>query len=58
MDKKKSISIWESQDRDMKIQNFINRFIDDIKDLPKSKQDNFTLKKLREFIDEKKLMGE
>ena len=58
MDKEKSNRVWESQDRDMKIQRFVNQFIGDIKNIPKSKQESFTLKKLREFIEEKRLLAE
>ena len=48
--------IWEQEDRDLRIKEIINDLAEDLKKIPKSGKDNYINKKLREILDEKKVL--
>ena len=52
MESKRRENIWESHDRDLRIEYFINNLVEELKSLPQSKRKTFILEKLRENIEE------
>ena len=48
--------IWEQEDRDIRIREIIEDLVDNLIKIPKSEKDGFLKKKLREILDEKKIL--
>jgi len=48
--------IWEQEDRDLRIKEIINNLAEELKKIPKSGKDNYIKMKLREILDEKKVI--
>ncbi len=48
--------IWELEDRDLRIKEILNDLAEDLKKIHKSGKDNYLKKKLREILDEKKVL--
>ena len=53
---KKRNTIWESENRDLRIESLINNFVDDLKNISKTNRDSYILKKLREILEEKDIL--
>lgn len=48
--------IWEQEDRDFGIEEIIEDLVKNLKNIPKSEKNTFVKKKLREILDEKKIL--
>ncbi len=48
--------IWEQEDRDLRIKEMLDNLAEDLKIIPKSGKDNYIKIKLREFLNEKKVI--
>ncbi len=48
--------IWEQDDRDLVLEEIIEDIVKNLKKISKSEKDAFLRKKLREILDEKKIL--
>lgn len=56
MDLERGKEIWENENRDIKFEQFIKDFIEEVKNIPKSNKDTFIVKTLRELFEEDKIL--
>ncbi len=50
--------IWESENRDMKIEQFLNFFAKTLKKVSKSSKESYITEVLRKSFEEKKILGD
>ena len=50
--------IWESEDRDMKIEQFINLFAENLKKISKTSKESYITEVLRKVFEVKKILGD
>ena len=56
MDLERGKEIWENENRDIKFEQFIKDFIEEVRNTPKSNKDTFIVKTLRELFEEDKII--
>ena len=56
MDSTRGSEIWKSKNRDLDIERFIHDFIEELKETSQSNRDSYTLKVLREILEEKRII--
>lgn len=50
-------NIWESEDRDIRLTEMIEEFTKSLNSVSKSEKPGFTINKLREILEEKKILN-
>ena len=56
MDLERGKEIWENENRDIKIEQFIEDFVQAVKEIAKSNKESFIAKTLREIFEEEKIL--
>lgn len=56
MDLERGKEIWEAENRDIKIEQFIEDFVQAVKEIAKSNKESFIAKTLREIFEEEKIL--
>ena len=56
MDLERRDEIWETEDRDSMIERIIANFIEEIKSVSKSNKEKYVQEKLREILEEKRIL--
>lgn len=56
MDLERGKEIWEDDNRDIKIEQFIGDFVQAVKEVAKSNKESFIVKTLREIFEEEKIL--
>jgi len=56
MDLERGKEIWEAENRDIKIEQFIEDFVQAVKEIAKSNKESFITKTLREIFEEGKIL--
>lgn len=58
MDSERGNEIWRSENRDLRLEKFIEKFANELENVPKTRKDEFCEKKLRNLFEEKKILGD
>ena len=56
MDGDRRKELWEAMDRNLRIEQFIEDFVKELKGVAKSNKDSYIIKTLRKILEEKKIL--